>query len=164
MTTVQLIDFAVRQYAIPLVVSLYDYWYNQRSRTREAYVPLQRFQGLPLQVAYSVCRRSLYHLTQSQFKGIVAAAFITLSGYTASSFTAGSRSTYVCPIVLYGAARLQTFKILNLLVDSALLIGVADLWRSGVENEEKRKKRTLMSLGAGLLVSGNNDEHGRMNS
>lgn len=90
----------------------------------------------------------------------MAAAFITFSGYTASSFTAGSRSTYVCPIVLYGAARLQTFKILNLLVDSALLIGVADLWRSGVENEEKRKKRTLMSLGAGLLVSGNNDEPG----
>lgn len=39
-------------------------------------------------------------------------------------------------------------------MDSTLLIGVADLWRSGFENEEKHKQRTMISLGAGLLVSG----------
>lgn len=70
----------------------------------------------------------------------------------AASFMAGGQSTYVCPIVLNGASHLRIIRLVNALVDSVLLIGVADLCRSGAENEEKRRKRVLVSLGAGLLV------------
>jgi hypothetical protein len=38
--------------------------------------------------------------------------------------------------------------------DSALLIGITELCRIGSQFDEARRKRTLMFLGAGLLVSG----------
>lgn len=146
--------YLVKQYAIPFLVSLYDYWRNQRSQPKEDYVPLQRFQGLPIQLAYSTCRRSFHFLSRSRGRGIIAAAFISVAGYMAASFTAGSQSTYVCPIVINAAARLQIIRVINTLVDSVLLIGVADLCRTGADHEGKRRKRALVSLGAGLLVSG----------
>lgn len=155
----QIIDSTMHQYAIPLIVSLYDYWRNQRLRPRESYVPLQRSQGSSLQATRSIFRQSLHYLTKSPFRGVVAAGLVSIAGYAASSLTSGSQSTYVCPIILHGAAHLRTFRFINLLVDSALLIGVADLWRSDIENEEKRKQRTLISLGAGLLVSGCSSEY-----
>jgi hypothetical protein len=71
----------------------------------------------------------------------------------ASSFLAGSRSTYICPVVLNGASRLRSFKIFNLLVDSALLVGFTELCRIGAQFDDARRKRTLVFLGAGLLVS-----------
>jgi len=143
----------VKQYAIPFLVSLYDYWCNRRSQPTEEYVHLQRFQGLPIQLAYSTCRGTFYFLTKSRVRGIIAATFLSVAGYMAASFTAGSRSTYVCPIVIHAAARLRIIRVVNTLVDSVLLIGVADLCHSGVDHEGKRRKRALVSLGAGLLVS-----------
>ncbi|KAJ5121819.1 hypothetical protein N7526_008756 [Penicillium atrosanguineum] len=138
-------------YAIPFVVSLYDYWRNQRSQPREEYVHLQRFQGLPVQLAYSTCRRSFHIVTQSRARGIIAATFLSMAGYMASSFTDGSQSTYVCPIVIHAAARLRIIRVLSTLIDSILLIGVADLCHIGPDHEGRRKKRALVSLGAGLL-------------
>lgn len=48
---------------------------------------------------------------------------------------------------------MQTIRLLNFLVDSALLIGVAELFRQDAESTETQGKRTLTTLGAGLLVS-----------
>ncbi|KAJ6080416.1 hypothetical protein N7467_010169 [Penicillium canescens] len=138
-------------YAIPFVISLYDYWRNQRSRQVETYVPAQRFLKLPLQVTYSVCRRSFHYLTQSRFRGVIAAAFLSISGLLASSFSAGNRSTYICPVVLHGASQMRFFRIFNVFSDSALLIGITELCRIGSQFDEARRKRTLMFLGAGLL-------------
>lgn len=143
----------LNQYAIPFIVSLYDYWRNQRSQPTEEYVHLQRFQGLPIQLAYSTCRRSFHFLTKSRLRGIIAAAFLSVAGYMATWFTAGSQSTYVCPIVINAAARLRIIRVINTLLDSVLLIGVADLCHAGADREGTRRKRALVSLGAGLLVS-----------
>jgi hypothetical protein len=97
----------------------------------------------------------LHNLTQSQFRGIFAAALISGGGYAASSLLAGSQSTYICPIVLNGSARLQAMKAANVVIDSILLIGVTELLRNGTDSEEFRTKRPLFSLGAGLLVCHN---------
>lgn len=145
--------YFAKQYAIPFIVSLYDYWRHQRSQPQEGYVHLQRFQGLPVQLVYSTCRRSFHLVTQSRARGVIAATFLSIAGYMASSFTAGSQSTYVCPIVINAAARLQVIRVVSTLIDSILLIGVADLCRAGADHEGKRRQRALVSLGAGLLVS-----------
>lgn len=142
------------QYAIPFVISLYDYWRNQRSRQVDRYVPTQRFENLPLQVVYSVSRRSLYYLTQSRSRGLIAAAFLSIGGLLASSFSAGTRSTYVCPIVLHGASRLRSYRLFNLFADSVILIGITEICRIGAQFDDVRRKRALTFLGAGLLVSG----------
>lgn len=156
--------FFAKQYVIPFIVSLYDYWRNQRSQPREEYVHLQRFQGLPVQLAYSTCRRSFHFVTQSRARGIIAATFLSIAGYMVSSFTDGSQSTYVCPIVIHAEARLRVIRVLGTLMDSILLIGVADLCRAGADHEGQRKKRTLVSLGAGLLVSLNVEDSLRSRS
>ncbi|KAJ5447621.1 hypothetical protein N7445_002442 [Penicillium cf. griseofulvum] len=138
-------------YAIPFVISLYDYWRNQRYRQVDRYVPTQRFEELPLQVVYSVSRRSLYYLTQSRTRGLIAAALLSAGGLLTSSLTAGTRSTYVCPIVVYGASGLRSYKLFNLFADSVILIGVTELCRSGAQFDDARRKRALTFLGAGLL-------------
>ncbi|CAI7595471.1 unnamed protein product [Penicillium glandicola] len=138
-------------YAIPFVISLYDYWRNQRSRQVDRYAPTQRFEKLPLQVVYSVSRRTFYYLTQSRSRGLIAAAFLSTGGLLASSFSAGTRSTYICPIVLHGALRLRSYRLFNLFADSVILIGITDLCRIGTQFDDARRKRTLTFLGAGLL-------------
>ena len=117
-------------------------------------MPIQRFQSLPLQVTYSMSRRSFYYLTQSRFRGVIAAAFLSIGGLLASSLLDGTRSSYICPIVSGGASRMQSLKIFNLFVDSGLLIGVTELCRIGAQFDDARRKRALTFLGAGLLVSG----------
>ncbi|KGO55023.1 Lipopolysaccharide-modifying protein [Penicillium expansum] len=138
-------------YAIPFVISLYDYWRNQRSRQVDKYVPTQRFEKLPLQVVYSASRRSFYYLTQSRSRGLIAAAFLSVGGLLASSFSAGTRSTYICPIMLHGASRLRSYRLFNLFADSVILIGITELCRIGTQFDDARRKRALTFLGAGLL-------------
>ncbi|CEJ54018.1 hypothetical protein PMG11_00344 [Penicillium brasilianum] len=139
-------------YAIPFLISLYDYWRHQKPRSRAGYSPLQPSQNLSSNVALSLCRRGLHNLTQSQFRGVFAAALISISGYAASSLLAGSQSTYICPIVLSGAARLRAMKVASVVIDTILLIVVAELCRNGTGNEVCRKKQTLVSIGAGLML------------
>lgn len=104
-------------------------------------------------VVYSTCRRVFHYLTQSRFKGVIAATLLSLGGHLAIPFLAGSQSTYICPLVSNGTSRMQMILFLNVLVDSALLIGIAELIRQGAESTEQRGKRVLTILGAGLLVS-----------
>ena len=78
---------------------------------------------------------------------------VSLSGYGAALFSSGSQSTYICPIILKGASHLQMVRLANALIDSVILIGVAELCHTGAGNGETRRKRTLISLGAGLIVS-----------
>ena len=142
------------QYVIPFVISLYDYWRNQRSRRVDGYVPTKRLEKLPLQVVYSVSHRSFYYLTQSRSRGLIAAAFLSVGGLLASSLLAGTRSTYICPIVSHGTSRLQSYRLFNLFADSVLLIGITELCRMGTQYDDARRKRALTFLGAGFLVSG----------
>ncbi|KAG0161503.1 hypothetical protein PDIDSM_9037 [Penicillium digitatum] len=138
-------------YVIPFVISLYDYWRNQRSRRVDGYVPTKRLEKLPLQVVYSVSHRSFYYLTQSRSRGLIAAAFLSVGGLLASSLLAGTRSTYICPIVSHGTSRLQSYRLFNLFADSVLLIGITELCRMGTQYDDARRKRALTFLGAGFL-------------
>lgn len=95
----------------------------------------------------------MHNLTQSKYRGIFAAALISVGGYAASTLLAGSQSTYICPIILNGPARLQAMKVANVIIDSILLIGITELCQNGTEIEESRRRRTMVSLGVGLLVS-----------
>jgi hypothetical protein len=95
----------------------------------------------------------LHNLTQSKYRGIFAAALISVGGYAASTLLAGSQSTYICPIILNGPARLQAMKAANVVIDSILLIGITELCQNGTEIEESRRRPTMVSLGVGLLVS-----------
>ncbi|KAJ5688632.1 hypothetical protein N7462_003024 [Penicillium macrosclerotiorum] len=139
-------------YIIPFIISLYDYWCNQRSRPRDGYTLLQQSQNIPNQSISSSCRKVIYYLTQSRLRGIFAAALISVGGYTASSFLAGSRSTYICPIVLKGASHFQVIRLVNVIVDSLLLIGVTEFLQNGMAIEEPRRRRPLIWFGAGLLL------------
>lgn len=114
----------------------------------------QRFQSVPVQVAHSAARRCLYYLLQSRARGIIAAGLVSLGGYSASSLLAGSQSTYVCPIVTHAALRIQVIRLLNAVFDSLVLVGFTELGGFGAQKSNgTRTKRTLMSLGAGLIVS-----------
>lgn len=143
------------KYTIPFIISLYDYIRNQRIRPKDEYVSSQRSQSPVIQAIYSTLRWVFYCLTRSRYRGILAASFLSLSGYSVSSFYAGGKSTYICPIILHGALRLRGIRLLNVLLDSTLLIGVSELCRNDSTLEgNTRRKRALFSLGAGLVVSG----------
>ncbi|KAJ5803567.1 uncharacterized protein N7503_006017 [Penicillium pulvis] len=140
-------------YAIPFIVSLYDYWRYRRLQPTQEYVSSHRFQSVPIQVAESVYRRCFYYMTKSGLRGIIAAALVSIGGFSASSFLAGSQSTYICPIILKTAFWMRIIGLTSLVFDSLILIGVAELFEFGSERSETRRhRRALMSLGAGLLV------------
>ncbi|KAJ6005279.1 hypothetical protein N7451_003223 [Penicillium sp. IBT 35674x] len=140
-------------YAIPFIVSLYDYWRYRRLQPTQEYVSSHRFQSVPIQVAESVYRRCFYYMTKSGFRGIIAAALVSIGGYSASSFLAGSQSTYICPIILKTAFWMRIVGLISLVFDSLILMGVAELFEFGGERSETRRhQRALLSLGAGLLV------------
>lgn len=93
-------------------------------------------------------------MTKSGLRGIIAAALVSIGGYSASSFLAGSQSTYICPIILKTAFWMRIVGLISLALDSLILIGVSELFEfSGERSETRRHQRALMSLGAGLLVS-----------
>ncbi|KAJ5278713.1 hypothetical protein N7478_004085 [Penicillium angulare] len=138
--------------AIPFLVSLYDFWYYQRLRIIDEYVSSQRLQSVPVQVVHSISRRAMYYLTQSRFRGIMAASLVSIGGYSAASFLAGSQSTYICPITLHTANRIQIIRVVNTLLDSLILVGFTELCGYGADKSEARRKRTLKCLGAGLLI------------
>ncbi|KAK5795835.1 hypothetical protein VI817_005120 [Penicillium citrinum] len=139
-------------YAIPFAISIYDYCRNQRTRPEDDYVSHLRYQSRPIQAAYSACRRSFHYLTRSKYRGILAAILLSLSGYSAASFYAGGRSTYICPIIHHGATQLRGLRLLNVLLDSILLIGVAELYQNDGCLESNRRKRAFFSLGVGLVA------------
>jgi hypothetical protein len=49
---------------------------------------------------------------------------------------------------------MRSYRVFNVFADSALLIGITELCRVGSQFDESRRRRTLMFLGAGLLVGG----------
>ncbi|KAJ6037373.1 hypothetical protein N7540_001652 [Penicillium herquei] len=139
-------------YIIPLLVSIYDFWCDKRLQAKQEYVYSNRFQSKPIQAAYATCRRCLHSLTQSGARGIIAASLISLGGYSGASFLSGSQSTYICPIISKTGSHIRIIKIASAIIDSLILIGVANLSGYGTEKAELRRKRTLVSLGGGLLL------------
>ncbi|KAJ5601099.1 hypothetical protein N7510_010633 [Penicillium lagena] len=142
---------ATYEYAVPFAVSLYDYWRNQRSRRPSDYIPLAQ-SAQPQSPSLSIPSRGfLSYLFQGRLRFVIAASLLLIGGCLASSLPAGQQSTYICPEVVGEALRLRTYKILNILLDSFLLIGIAELWREISRMQELQRRRTLVSLGIGLF-------------
>ncbi|KAJ5893312.1 hypothetical protein N7495_005003 [Penicillium taxi] len=132
-------------YAIPLLVSVYDYWRNQRSRPIDESAPI-RHQSSHTLAAY---RQSCYDRTQYRGRGIVAALLVAIGGYAASSFLASSQSTYICPLTTHGASSMRTIRFVNVILDSSILVGFIELGHR--RQAEVKRKGVLVSLGVGLI-------------
>ncbi|EPS28045.1 putative UDP-Xyl: (mannosyl) glucuronoxylomannan/galactoxylomannan beta-1,2-xylosyltransferase [Penicillium oxalicum 114-2] len=133
-------------YAIPLVIAVYELLRSHAPGSQAGYTGLQPFHNLSSNIALSTCRRSLYSLSHSRWRGVLGAFLVSAGGYAASSLSYGSQSSYICPIVLNESTHMQIVKLGNLILDSAILISLAEVF------EEPRRKRTYISLGIGLVV------------
>lgn len=137
-------------YAIPFLVSIYDYWRNQRYQATEKPVVTDSLRGC-FRTLFTLCRRAYFSLCQSRLRYVISAAFVLAGGLITSRFDDGKESTYICPITSGLAPRLHIFKILSVFLDSLILIGAAELSRDARPHEAR--KQTLVSWGYGLLVS-----------
>jgi hypothetical protein len=71
----------------------------------------------------------------------------------ASEFQKGIQSTYICPISSGQYSLLRFISILSVLLDSAILISVSELFRESTGPREGKNKHFLVSCGFGLIVS-----------
>lgn len=138
-------------YTIPFLVSLYDYWRNQRRRTIEKSFASDSASWGKLRILASLCRRTYSNLCQSRPRYVIASAFLLAGGLITSWFPDGRESTFICPITFGLAQRLHFFKVLDVFLDLSILIGAAELSRDAQPQEAR--KQTHATWGCGLLVS-----------
>jgi hypothetical protein len=126
------------QYAIPFFISLYGYVRYQREKT-------------PKREAQSGIRRAAHYILTGNLRYVIPASMLIMGGFLVNSLHEGRRSTYICPIVLHEARRMQVLKIISVLVDSALLLCAAESLR--MKKSSGRSKSVLTYWGFALLVS-----------
>jgi hypothetical protein len=142
-------------YAIPFLVSIYDYWRNQRSRSipdgsdADSEISL----NARIRKLVSTARRLHALFCQSRMRYVISAAFLMIGGLMASEFQKGIQSTYICPISSGQYSLLRFISILSVLLDTAILISVSELFRESTGPREGRNKHFLISCGFGLIVS-----------
>ncbi|GIK02407.1 hypothetical protein Aspvir_006460 [Aspergillus viridinutans] len=140
-------------YAIPFLVSIYDYWRNQRSRSipegsdTDSEISLNaRIRTLAI-----IVRRVHAVFCQSRMRYVISATFLMIGGLVASEFQEGIQSTYICPISSGQYALLRFIGILSVLLDSVILISVSELFWESTRPREGRNKHFLVSCGFGLI-------------
>ncbi|RHZ47897.1 hypothetical protein CDV55_100671 [Aspergillus turcosus] len=140
-------------YAIPFLVSIYDYYRNQRSRAipeasdQDSGIPLNgRIRKLVI-----IVRRLHEVICQSHMRYVISAAFLMIGGIVASEFQAGIQSTYICPISSGQYSLLRFFRILSVLLDSLILISLSELFKESTRAREGKNKHFLVSCGYGLI-------------
>jgi uncharacterized membrane protein len=140
-------------YAIPFLVSIYDYWRNQRSRSipdgsdADSEISL----NARIRKLVSTARRLHALFCQSRMRYVISAAFLMIGGLMASEFQKGIQSTYICPISSGQYSLLRFISILSVLLDTAILISVSELFRESTGPREGRNKHFLISCGFGLI-------------
>lgn len=138
-------------YAVPFLVSLYDYWSNQRSRPIDKSFAADSTSWKKFRILGTLYRRAYSNLCQCRIRYVIAAGFLLAGGLITSRFHDGKESTYICPIISGLALRLHIFRLLNVFLDSLILIGAAELSRD-VRTQEARRGM-LVSWSYPLLVS-----------
>lgn len=138
-------------YAIPFLVSLYDYWRNQRRPAIEESATADSALHGKSQILATLYRRVYFSFCRCRLRYVISAAFLLAGGLVTSRFHDGKESTYICPIISGLAPRLQLFKLLNVVLDTLILIGAAEISRDA--RSQDARKQTLVSWGYGLLVS-----------
>lgn len=137
-------------YAIPFLVSLYDYWRNQRYQNVEKSFVADSPPNSKLRILITIYKRAYSKICQSRLRYVISAAFLLAGGLITSRFGDGRESTYICPIISGLATRLHLFQGLSVLLDSLILIGAAELAHD--TRSQDTRKQTLLSWGYGLLV------------
>ena len=138
-------------YASPFLVSLYDYWRNQRRRAIDRRTAADSALHGKFQIVVALYRQAHFGLCQCRLRYFISAVFLLAGGLITSRFQDGKDSSYICPITFGLAPRLQLFKLLNVFLDSLILIGAAELSRDA--RPQETRKQTLFSWGYCLLVS-----------
>ncbi|OJJ47861.1 hypothetical protein ASPZODRAFT_151296 [Penicilliopsis zonata CBS 506.65] len=141
-------------YAIPLLVSLYECWYNSQScqpvnhdDDQDGAEPSDSEHG-----AARLYERIGYFVLQGRLRFVIAAGLLSFSGFLASSFYNGSQSTFICPTFSSQAAHLRTLKVLATILDTVILIGAAELSRTATRSPDASRKQTMTRWGHGCLV------------
>ncbi|KAF4265572.1 hypothetical protein KXW98_001325 [Aspergillus fumigatus] len=140
-------------YVIPFLVSIYDYWRNRRSRSitdgsdADSEISLDAW----IHQLVNTARRLYAFFCQSRMRYVISAAFLMIGGLVASEFQEGIQSTYICPISSGQYSLVRFISILNVLLDSVILIGVSELFRESTEPREGRNTHFLVSCGFGLI-------------
>lgn len=139
-------------YAIPFLISLYDYFRDQRSRQVEDYtLPSEQLASVHLRILATSYRRFRHYVLGSRQRYLISASLISLGGLLASAFHKGQSSTYICPLVSGEMLRIWLFRNTSALLDAILLIGVAEISREWANSPEE-KRRPLIRLCGYLLL------------
>lgn len=131
------------QIVLPLLISAYDYWRWQRFRPKDD-------DTAPDGSVYDAIGAKLTH---GRFRYIPAACLLTLGGFLASSRQSGSRSTYICPIVLGLGRSIPLMQWLGVLLDCFLAVTAAELAQRGAGAGYGRRGRGSAVWAWVLLVS-----------
>ncbi|KAK2810799.1 hypothetical protein FQN50_002622 [Emmonsiellopsis sp. PD_5] len=118
---------------IPLFLWIYDYW---RARKANA---VNNLQGLDTNV-----KRTL--------TSILPILLLVISAFLASSFRDGWQSTYICPIVGASAPLTVFGQILGVLLDTSILIAIAELVRQPIRRKDGRRIQPTALWGVLLLI------------
>lgn len=141
-------------YAIPFLISLYDYFRDQRSRQVEDYtLPSEQLASVHLRILATSYRRFRHYVLGSRQRYLISASLISLGGLLASAFHKGQSSTYICPLVSGEMLRIWLFRNTSALLDAILLIGVAEISREWANSPEEKRRPLIRLCGYLLLVS-----------
>ncbi|KAL5052023.1 hypothetical protein BDW71DRAFT_169976 [Aspergillus fruticulosus] len=133
---------------IPFLIAIYDFWRNQRAA--QHWIRPDGAENDLFRIPVTLASRLRFFILQSRLRYIIPAALLAISGFLVASFQDARQSTYICPKVSGMHLRLQTFRVVGLVLDCLILAGAAEL--SGEEiRRDGRKKQTLLSWGYGLL-------------
>ncbi|KAE8148019.1 hypothetical protein BDV25DRAFT_23602 [Aspergillus avenaceus] len=137
--------------AIPFLVSLYDFWRNQRGRSVQRWTSPEGPTNVYIRKIISLSSRICFYVCQSRFKNVLSAAFLLFGGLLAITFQEGSHSTYICPITSGLHPRLQAYRFLGVLLDSLILISATEIYKEGSSSRDGRKKNALATWAYSLF-------------
>ncbi|KAL2002625.1 hypothetical protein VTN02DRAFT_6387 [Thermoascus thermophilus] len=127
--------------AIPFVVSLYDYWRNQRRR------PVEK-DTAPDRLLYGWIRCVV---PRSRLRYVLSTALLMGGGFLASSFHDARDSTYICSLILGDAQRVRVLNVLCAILDTLLLIGAGELARKETRSRGGKEVQLSVLWGYGFL-------------
>lgn len=141
------------KYAIPFLISLHDYVRNQRHQPAGDYLPLVESTSAPRRVLYLSYQRLCHRLLHGRHRYLVSTGLFAFAALLVSSFDNGRASTYICPLVSGNNWRIPVFRAISVLLDTALIIGIADTNNKWVQSSEQERRVIARQWGKLLLVS-----------
>lgn len=83
----------------------------------------------------------------------MSTALFTFAGFIASSYQKGQASTYICSSVSGQSWRIPLFSVISVVLDTVLLVKVANIYTTWVQSPEPQRKVVARQWGSLLLVS-----------